>query len=145
MASFLSTPGTLFDDFEQVRREMDSLLASAFGPASIRAVAQGSFPAVNVGVTPESVDVYLLAPGVDPAKLDVNLEDHVLTVSGERPKTEARGRAYLRERFTGAFRRAVTLPDDIDAAKVQAQYQNGVLHIAVGRRGEAQPRRIEIK
>lgn len=144
MVGFLTTRGDLFD-FDRMRRDMDSLIASAFGPASIRAPAQGSYPALNVGSDSESVDVYFLAPGIDPKKLDISLEGQVLTIAGERPAAEPSGRSYLRERFRGAFRRAVTLTDDLDPEHVEASYEKGVLHVHLPRRAEARARRIEIK
>jgi HSP20 family protein len=52
---------------------------------------------------------------------------------------------YRRERFDGAFHRAVNLPDDADPDRVEANYQDGVLHIAVQRRESAKPRQIEVK
>jgi HSP20 family protein len=145
MARLLSSPGTLFDEFDRLQQEMGSLMASTFGPASIRAVAHGTFPALNVGVGPQSIDVYLLAPGVDPNTLDIALEDRVLTVSGTRPDPEESGRAYLKERFGGPFRRAVSLSEEVDVERVEAHYQHGVLHISLPRRGEARARRIEVK
>ncbi len=145
MASLTSRPGAWFDPFDQLRREMSNLFESSFGPASIRAPARGTFPAVNVGVGPESVDVYVLAPGMDPEKLDVSVEDHVLTVSGERPADAGEGRAYLRERFSGAFTRAISLPDEVDPENCRAEYRNGILHVSFARRQEARVRRIEVK
>lgn len=141
-------PGSLFDDFERMRRELDRMFEPWAAPSSVRAVARGSFPAVNVGVGPESVDVYLFAPGADPAKIEVSLERNVLTVSGERESAlpEDEGTCvYLNERFAGNFRRALELPDDVDPDKVQARYVDGVLHVSVQRKAEAQPRRIEVQ
>ena len=117
--------------------------------ASIRSVAPGAFPAVNVGNTPTSVEIFAFAPGLDPAKLDVTLDRGVLLLSGERaptvPEAGSKGHAYTRERPTGRFRRAITLPDDIDPARVDARYQDGVLRVSVARRAEAQPQRITIQ
>jgi HSP20 family protein len=145
MVGFLTRRGDPFDEFDVMRREMDSLLASAFGPASIRAPAQGSFPALNVGTSAENVDVYLLAPGIAAKTLDISLEGQVLTVSGERAASAEQGRAYLRERFSGPFRRAITLTEDIDPERVEARYENGVVHVRLPRRSEARARRIEVK
>ena len=67
--SLLNFPGNLFSDFERLRREFDQALETpglpAGLPASIRAVAPGSFPALNVGTTPTSVEIYAFAPGID--------------------------------------------------------------------------------
>ena len=142
-------PGSLFEDFERMRRELDRAFEPRAAPSSIRAVARGTFPAVNVGVGPETVDIYVFAPGVDPDKIEVSIEKNVLTVAGERaaPFSEAEEGAcmYLNERFDGPFRRALALPEDVDSEKVQARYTDGVLHVSVQRKAEAQARRIEVK
>ena len=52
---------------------------------------------------------------------------------------------YAQERFSGKFKRVITLPDDVDVSQVKASYKEGVLHISIQRRAEAQPKRIEIQ
>ena len=114
---------------------------------SIRGFGRG-YPALNVGTTPGSVEIYAFAPGIDPAKVDVNLEKGVLTIEGERAAVvggDAKATAHLNERFSGRFRRVVSLPDDVDPAAVDAKYRDGVLHVSVRRREAAQPRRIEVQ
>ena len=116
---------------------------------NIRGTARGGYPAMNVGSTPRSVEIYAFAPGIDPASLDVQLEKGVLTVAGERtsvllPK-DAPATVHIDERFSGRFRRVVTLPDDVDPNAVDARYTDGVLHISVQRKAAAQPRRIHIQ
>jgi HSP20 family protein len=116
---------------------------------SIRGFTRGGFPALNVGSTAKSIEIYAFAPGVEPGSIDVQLEKGVLTVAGERPSmlppAEAKATAHIEERFSGRFRRVVTLPDDIDAGAVSAKYRDGVLHISIQRREAAQPRRISIQ
>jgi len=115
---------------------------------SIRGIGRGGYPALNVGSTPTSVEIYAFAPGMDPATIDVHLERGVLTIAGERksqrPAEEAKTTLHVNERFEGRFRRVVSLPDDADPAAVTADYRDGVLHVSVRRRESAQPRRIEI-
>ena len=113
---------------------------------SIRGIARGGFPAMNVGGTPQSVDIYAFAPGIDPTTLDVQIEKGVLTVAGERKLDEPGKEAtvHIDERFAGRFRRVVTLPDDVDASAVEAKYRDGVLRISIARKQAAQPRRITI-
>lgn len=136
----------LFDQLERMRREMDQLFGGSPGSAGIRSVASGTFPPINVGASSEQVDVYVFAAGVDPKSLDISLQQNLLSIAGER-KTEAPEKAefYRRERFNGAFRRAITLPEDVDPDKVNAAYRDGVLHITVERREEVKPRQIEVK
>ncbi len=117
---------------------------------SIRGFGRGGFPALNLGGTPQSVEIYAFAPGLDPAKLDVNLDRGVLTIAGERPAElpaddENAATLHLNERFAGRFRRVVSLADDLDPKGVTADYRDGVLHISVKRRESAQPHRITVQ
>jgi HSP20 family protein len=135
-----------FTQFDRLRRQMDEVFGNWPSTNGIRSVASGSFPAVNIGTSPEQVDVYLFAAGLDPSSLDIQLQQNLLTIAGER-KTELPEGAdyYRRERFNGSFRRAITLPDDVDQDRVEAKYRDGVLHITVQRRESARPRQIEVK
>lgn len=134
----------LWDEFQNLQRELDSLFYPGSGRADIRAVAAGSFPTLNVGSTPDAVHVYLFAPGLDSETLDVSIQRNVLTVSGRREADENNG-YHLRERFAGAFRRAVSLPDDVDPDRVEASYRDGVLAITVAKREASKPRQIDIQ
>lgn len=137
-------PRDVFAELDRLQREFQQ--AFDLSP-SIRGVARGGFPAMNVGGTPKSVEIYAFAPGMDPASIDVQTEKGVLTISGERKIDPVPENATLHidERFAGRFRRVVTLPDDIDATTAQAKYRDGVLHISIARKEAAQPRRIEIQ
>jgi HSP20 family protein len=147
--SMLSFPGSLYGQFDRLRRELDDVFGTAGLPSSIRSVAPGSFPAINIGNTPQSVEIYAFAPGIDPAQVEVTLDRGVLTLAGERPavvpENGDRTSVYSRERVNGRFKRAISLPDDIDAAQVNASYRNGVLRVSVARREAAQPQRIAIQ
>jgi HSP20 family protein len=144
--SFLGSFDTgLFDEFRRLEREMDQLFGRASLPAGIRAVRRGTFPPVNVGATPERVDVYLFAAGLDPKDLDISIQQNLLAVSGDRkvPVDEAAD-YYRQERFDGEFRRVITLPDDVDPDRVDAKYRDGVLQITIQRREAARPRQITV-
>ncbi|RZL02043.1 MAG: Hsp20/alpha crystallin family protein [Rubrivivax sp.] len=150
--SLQSFPSGVFGDFERLRRELDDVFGLGSAPTSIRSAGPGAFPAINVGHTPASVEVYAFAPGIDPDQIEVTLDRGVLTLSGERPATLPEGNdstpqvsVYSRERLSGRFKRAVSLPDDVDPERVQARYRDGVLHISVARREAAQPKRITIQ
>lgn len=136
-------PRDLFAELDRLQREMQQ--SYDLSP-SIRGVTRG-FPAMNVGGTSRSVEIYAFLPGVDPAGLDVQIEKGVLTVTGER-KAEAvpeKATVHIDERFAGPFRRVVSLPDDVDPNAVEARYRDGVLHISIARKAAAQPRRITIE
>jgi len=147
--SLFSVPGTFAGDFQRLREEFDDLFGHG-ASTGIRSVAPGSFPALNVGNTPSSLEIYAFAPGIDPAKVEVTVDRGVLTIAGERPSTlppstDREVSVYSRERVSGRFRRAVSLPEDADPAQVQARYRDGVLHISIARRDAPVPTRIAIQ
>jgi HSP20 family protein len=151
-ASLLNFPGALFGDFERLRRELDDVFDSGGLPASIRSVAPGAFPAINVGNTAQRLEVYAFAPGIDASKVEVTVDRGVLTIAGERPSdlptadaTGTQPSVFSRERVSGAFRRAISLPDDADPAQITASYRDGLLHVSIARRQAAQPTRITVQ
>jgi HSP20 family protein len=136
----------LFAEFDRLQREMQQVFDPSPG---IRGFGRGGYPALNVGGTPTSVDIYAFAPGLDPAGIDLNLDRGVLTIAGERklglPSGDEKTTVHANERFNGRFRRVVSLPDDVDPSSVTAKYTDGVLHVSIQRRASAQPRRIEVQ
>lgn len=142
--------GDVFADLDDFQRQIQQLLGLASrANSNIRSVAVGTFPALNVGNTPEATEVFAFAPGIDPASIDVSIDKGVLTIAGERRPTTANGEAgkqtvYASERSQGAFRRVVSLPDDADPTQVEASYSNGVLRVRIQKRETSRPRRIEI-
>jgi len=139
-------PRDLFAEFDRLQREMQQVLDPTPG---IRGIGRSGYPALNVGGTPASVEIYAFAPGLDPAAIDVSVERGVLTIAGERkadlPQGDEKATLHANERFSGRFRRVVSLPDDVDPSAVDAKYRDGVLHVSVARRASAQPRRIEVQ
>jgi HSP20 family protein len=138
-------PDSFFDEFRRLENQMDQLFGYSSWPAGIRSVQRGTFPPLNVGATPDRVDVYLFAANLDPKSLDLTIQQNLLAVSGVR-KVEVNEKAdyYRRERFDGEFRRVLTLPDDVDPERVDAKYRDGVLHITIQRRESARPRQITV-
>lgn len=136
----------LFAELDRLQREMQQAFDQS---PTIRGHARGGYPALNIGGTPTSVEIYAFAPGLDPAAIDVNLDRGVLTLAGERkqdlPTSDEKTTLHANERFSGRFRRVVSLPDDIDPNAVTANYRDGVLRISIQRRASAQPRRIEVQ
>ncbi len=138
-------PGDLFAHMDRIQRELQQTLD--FEP-NIRGIGRGAFPAINIGSTPQSLEMIAFVPGLDPASIDVQLEQGVMTVAGERAEDLSgqgeRATVQVNERFAGRFRRVVSLPDDIDPESVQAKYRDGVLHVSIARRQATQPRRISV-
>lgn len=76
--------GGLFDEFRRLQRETDQLFEAPLRPNGIRAMARGTYPPINVGSTPNQIDVYLFAVGVDPKRLELSIQKNLLTVAGQR-------------------------------------------------------------
>ena len=147
--SLLNCPDDFFRNIGRWRGDFDDLFGFAGLPSSIRSVAPGTYPAINIGNTAESVEIYAFAPGIDASKVDVTIDRGVLSLSGERasttPDDDDKTSVHSRERFSGKFQRAVSLPDDVDADKVSASYRDGILRISVPRRKSVLPKRIAIQ
>jgi HSP20 family protein len=139
-------PRDVFAEFERLQQEMHN--AFDYSP-SIRGLGRGGYPALNVGSTPTSVEVYAFAPGLEPASIEVDIDRGVLTIGGERrsplPADDEKATLHINERFAGRFRRVVSLPDDVDSDAVRADYRDGVLHVSIPRRESAQPRRVSVQ
>ena len=138
------------DLFGELNR-LQSVLDQVFRPlerSSIRALAGGTFPVINVGTTTENIEIMAMAPGLDPAALQLTVDRGLLVIAGERnpevPQSAEGLAVYAQERFTGPFRRVVTLPEDADPGRIDASYRDGILRITVARRESSRPRRIDV-
>ena len=141
-----SLPSSVFDELWQLQQEFDALIDSSSSLSGIRSLRRGSFPSVNVGQTPERVEVYFFAPGIDPKSLEISMQQNLLTVAGKREiSVDAEADYYRQERFSGEFRRVISLPEDVDPDRVQAKYAEGVVRISVERREAVRPRQIQIQ
>ena len=147
--SMLSRPQGLFEQLETIHRLLSRSGGLDAPPGGIRSAAYGAFPDINVGRTPNSVEVFAFAPGIDLSALDVTIERNVLKIAGARtsamPKGEAKVQLYAHERPEGRFSRAVSLPDDVDPRKVEAKYRDGVLYVSIAVSAAAQPQRISVQ
>jgi HSP20 family protein len=146
---FWATESPLAGHMRRLEQELDELLhggATLTGTRDIRSPDTGSFPPLNVAATPEAVTVYLFAPGVNPKNLDLSIQNNLLSVSGQREiPVDERAMYYRRERFSGEFRRAISLPEDADPERIQAKYMNGIVTVTIGRRASSKPRQIEVR
>ena len=138
-------PRDLYAELEQLQRQIQQSFELS---PSIRGLARGAYPALNVAATPQSAEVYAFAPGLEPKSIEVQIERGVLSISGERaetlPREDERASVHVNERFAGRFHRVITLTDDLDPGEVRATYRDGVLHVSIARQKAAQPRRIEV-
>ncbi len=128
-------------DMNRLAREMDSL----FG-GSLASTPDLWAPAVDVEETPDHLLLRAELPGVSREDIDIELEDGVLTIQGEK-KEEQRdenGQMLLYERRWGTFARRFTLPRAVDASGIKASFENGVLVVEVPKAEEAKGRKIQI-
>jgi len=147
MFSSVYSENPLLAQFRRLEEELDEIFGGATPwTGGIRSLPPGAFPPINVGGAEDNVTVYLFAPGIDAKKLEISIQQNVLTVGGEReaPRDDA-ATYYRQERFGGEFRRVLSLPDDVDPDKVEASYRDGIVQITVRRRESAKPRQIAIR
>ena len=106
-------------------------------------------PAVDIFETENELVLKADLPDVDPKNVAIQMENHTLTLKGERKfdsEANANGKGYHRiERSYGKFVRAFTLPDTVEGDKVKADYKNGVLTITLPKKEIAKPRTINVE
>lgn len=107
-----------------------------------------TIPAVNIKETPENYEVEVAAPGMNKGDFNVQLDGNMLTISSEKKTQQDEVRYSSREFSYQSFSRTFTLQKDVvDTEKIQAIYENGLLHLVIPKKEEAKqkgPRRIEI-
>lgn len=101
-------------------------------------------PAFEVKETADRFEVKADLPGVKEENLDVSLHNGVLSIAGTRTAEERKeGESYyLYERQFGSFSRSFALPDTADGERIEAKLEGGVLHLTIGKKVEAKPRKI---
>ncbi len=105
------------------------------------------YPAVDVREDSDAISVQAELPGLSPEDVNVKLENGVLTLSGEKhaQQQKAEGDYRVVERRYGKFLRSFTLPDSVDADKIDAAYSHGVLTVTLPKLAKAKPRSVEVK
>jgi HSP20 family protein len=122
--------------FAEAQDDFNSLVRRAFGDfgSSLARTNGGWAPAIDAFVEGEELHVRAELPGIDPdADVDIELDNGVLTISGER-KHEAKheGNGWFRSEMSyGRFERRIGLPDGVDAEHVRATYDKGILEVTV--------------
>jgi HSP20 family protein len=127
-----------FDPFSMFR-EFDRLVDRS--PAS-----QVWAPRIDVLDRQDEIMVRVDIAGVDPAGIDITLEDRTLTISGTRTLDESvdENGYHRREIFAGEFRRTLILPEGLDADEITASADRGLLEVTLPRRAEVLPRKVKI-
>ena len=130
-----------------LREAMDRLFDDAFTRPLSMAGNGWAVPAVDMYQTDNEVVVKAALPGMKAEDVQLNVTGEVLTIKGEiKQKEEVKEKAYhLREQRWGMFERSVILPAEVVADKAKADFENGILTIALPKAEEAKPKSITIK
>ncbi len=133
-----------WEDFDHLQQEMNRLFESYYPN---RIVSAQEFPAMNVWTKDEGAYITTELPGISAEDLDVKVVDETLTLSGtRRPETMDEGARYHRqERGYGKFTRTIQLPFPVDADRVDAALEKGVLRIYLPRAEADKPKKISVK
>lgn len=104
-------------------------------------------PPVDILEQNDAIRIMAEIPGVNPDEVKISVEGNVLTISGSKGQVaeEKTERVHRYERTYGAFERTFTLPASVDADRIQASYNQGVLTVALPKVEKARPRQIEVK
>jgi HSP20 family protein len=134
-----------FRDITSFRDDINRLFARSFGEEDVTGTHTWA-PAVDVFETKDAVVLKAELPGLTAEDVDVEIDDDVLTISGERTfkDTVEEGRFYRLERSYGRFSRSLTLPQGIVADAVSATFADGVLEVTVPKAEEVKPRKVTI-
>ncbi len=138
-----------FRDVSRLRREMDRLWEDFFGPGPRlpRLWTEEWAPPVDVAEAPDKVTVKAEVPGLDPKEIDISLVGDVLTIKGEKKseREEKKENYHLVERSYGSFSRSLRLPAAVDADKIEASYDKGVLTVTCPKKEPVKPKAITVK
>ncbi|AMM52876.1 hypothetical protein TH61_09855 [Rufibacter sp. DG15C] len=118
---------------DRMPQTFSSLLDNFINEAVTTRKTQGFTPQVDLWETKDAYEVELALPGVYKEDINVEFQEGVLTVSGERkPKENGQDLKFHKvESNFGKFSRSFQLPEQVDASAIDAQFENGVLHISV--------------
>jgi HSP20 family protein len=131
-----------------IQNEMNRLFNSFFDTPtpSTGGAFRRWIPAMDLVETEDSFVLTADLPGLSEADVNIEVEDNVLTVSGERKSEheDRKGGYYRVERSYGSFRRSLTLPEGVDPEAVKATFDKGVLEVTVPKPAQQTPRKVQI-
>jgi HSP20 family protein len=134
-------------ELNTIQNEMNRLFNSVFDETPRTGAGRRWLPPMDLLETTEHFVLRADLPGLSDGDVNVQLQDNVLTVSGERnAEQEQQQEGYLRlERASGAFSRSLTLPDGVDPDAIRAHFDRGVLEIRIPKPEQRKPRQVQIK
>lgn len=150
MAPAKTFRGLMTDPFREFERRMNRFFGESFGffPEGEESFSLTTWaPACDVYENDNELIVKAELPEVKKDDVKVSVDNNVLTIRGERKfEEETKRENYHRlERSYGEFMRSFTLPNYVDAAKISAEFKDGMLNVSMPKRAEAKPKQVEIK
>jgi HSP20 family protein len=149
----MATTLTRWDPFREMatfRNAMDRFFGDELRMPALRHSGEELDPNATLGIdvveNNDALVVKAAVPGVDPADVDINVENDVLTIKGEyRHKDEQEGEQYHRRELRfGSFHRSLRLPPTVEAEKANATFEHGVLTLTLPKKAEARAKSIKI-
>ncbi|MGZ6582709.1 MAG: Hsp20/alpha crystallin family protein [Gaiellaceae bacterium] len=136
-----------FSEFEQVTERLRRMLDQSLGgfAPSLLTEQGGWAPLVDIEEADDAYVIEAELPGVKEKDVNIELVGNELAISGEVKERERKGRLRRQTRRTGRFEYRVSLPDHLDAEKIDATLTEGVLTVRVPKSERAQRRKIEVK
>jgi HSP20 family protein len=142
-----SAPWSALDRWSNLRDELNSFFDMPFWSSFGRTgqLFTGWSPSLDLYQSNDNVVAVVELPGMRKEDIDISLHDGTLTISGERKRDSTGGdKAERTERYVGTFRRSIALPTRVDAGKVSAMYQDGILKVTLPKAEEAKPKQIQV-
>lgn len=136
-----------FGDLHDLQDRMNRIFEDRLGGSGLFGVERGTsaFPPLDIRHDVDNVYVVAELPGVSIDLLDLSITADTLSLKGERkPRDVPESKFHRRERAFGHFNRLVSLPDRVDADKIQASLKDGILRVVLPKAESAKPRQIRI-
>ncbi len=137
--------GDIFSELSTMQQEMNRFFDEFFGERRSGLIQGNWLPAVDMSENETEVVVRAELPGMNHDDIELNFQDNVLTLKGEKTKKSTEKENYHREECCyGSFSRSFTLPARVDQEKIRANFKDGILEIVLPKSEEAQPKKIAI-
>ena len=136
------------NDLARLRRDMDDVFGLFFEGSPMWTERERIFwPVVDISEDENAITVRAEVPGCKAEDIDISVQGNILTISGEKKHEEQKkGKGYYyAERSYGSFRRDLNLPSEVDPARINAAYKDGVLNITLTKSEKAKPVKIKVK
>ncbi len=140
-----SAPWPALDRWSNLRDELNSFFEMPLSSGRASQLFTGWSPALDLYESGDHFVAVVELPGMHKEDIDISLHDGTLTISGERKHESNNGETAQRtERYVGTFRRSIALPNRVNANKVSATYEDGILRVTLPKAEEAKPKQIKV-